>query len=350
MCRTAIALLISFTFLGLLRAGLYESGEKYEFVPKDGKVAAHSFDSFRLRLSDLRGIGVPPPQPPSKLRKEYMAKRDQLNAARRRLSAPELDVLGACYYRLFEFDSALAAWSDATRKDPRNFAAYSNLVLLHLATGDVRGARTGEGDARSQRPTDIPGMTKEQSAWYFRVDDHLRQLIRGRLDEHGKGIPVDQLLPDDLFRVQFVADDGTYQPGTIAAAQKEKLPADAIAVVQQLLFWLPHDPRLLWLLAELYNAEGDPASALTLLNECVDPYRFHPAALNEHRIILERHFEELRTQDEARQREEEQQRLEGERHKRRSFWWMVVAGAIAGAGLVGWQLYIMARRVGRKKT
>src|SRR5205823_11097654 len=140
--------------------------------------------------------------------------------------------------------------------------------------------------------------------------------------------------------VQFVGDEGGYQAGQIAAAQKVKLPDDAIAIVQQLLLWLPHDARLQWLLAELYNAAGDPGSALTLLNECVEAMRFHPALLREHQRALLQYFEDL-------QQQEERRKLETERQKRGTFWVVVLVGGVLVAGLVGWQLYLMARRARR---
>jgi len=68
--------------------------------------------------------------------------------------------------------------------------------------------------------------------------------------------------------------------------EKAKLPADAIAIVQQLLIWLPDDARLLWLLGELYNASGDIDSALTVFNECVDARGFGAAKLRQHRVAL----------------------------------------------------------------
>ncbi len=342
MRHLIFALLALTTVTNAANAGLYESGEPYEFVPNDGKVAAHSFDSFRIRLSDLRSIPVPSPQP-SALRRKYLERRDELNAVRRRLNASELDVLGSCYYRLLDRDGALSAWLEASRKDPRNFAAYSNLALLHFDMGDLLNARRYQVDV--QLPLVIPGMTEQQTAWFVKVEGYLRRLMKTRYDQ-GKGIAPEQLRPDDLFGVEFVGDDG-YQAGHIAAAQKENVPEDAIAIVQQLLLWLPHDSRLQWLLAELYNANGDPGSALTLLRECIDPFRFRPALLDEHRRILEKHFEDLQAQDEQQRQQEEEHRRQKETQKRGSFWLVVLIGGVVVTGLVGWQLFILFRRVAR---
>src|SRR5262245_24029210 len=340
MHRWMNTFLLSMASISWAHAGLYESGEPYEFVPKEGKVTAQSFDKFRDRLSDVRGIGVNTPQP-SSLRQKYLSRRDALNATRRRLSAAELNVLGACNYRLYDIDGALSAWLEASRKERGNFAAYSNLALLKLATGDMREARLRDADARTIQPRVLAGMTREQSDWYLKVEGQLRRITRNRYDESGKGIAPDQLVLDDLFGVQFVGDDGGYQAGHIAAAQLEKLPDDAIAIVQQLLYWLPHDPRLVWQLAELYNATGDPGAAFTLMNECVEAMRFHPDLLREHQRGLQQYFEELRQQEEQRQQE-------ADRQKREPFWLVVLVGVVLVAGLVGWQVYIMARRaIGR---
>src|SRR5262245_52259569 len=125
MGRWLIALFVFIILVHSARSRLYESGEPDEFVPKDRKVAAHWFDNFRLQLSDLRGIAVNSPHP-SPLRQKYIARRDALNGARRRLSAGELNALGACNYRLYDMDAAMSAWLEASRKERGNFAAYSN--------------------------------------------------------------------------------------------------------------------------------------------------------------------------------------------------------------------------------
>lgn len=68
--------------------------------------------------------------------------------------------------------------------------------------------------------------------------------------------------------MHFVNEAGSYQPGQLAAAEKAKLPPDAIQVVQQLLLWFPHETRLYWLLAELYAARGDLRAAATFFEMC----------------------------------------------------------------------------------
>src|SRR5207244_12073881 len=61
--------------------------------------------------------------------------------------------------------------------------------------------------------------------------------------------------------LRFVGDREKYEAGSIARAEKAKLPPDAVEIVEQLLIWLPHDDRLFWLLGELLNARGEYVTA-----------------------------------------------------------------------------------------
>jgi hypothetical protein len=86
--------------------------------------------------------------------------------------------------------------------------------------------------------------------------------------------------------MRFVGESGQYEAGVLAARERSKLPADAIAIVQQLLLWLPEDTRLYWLLGELYNAAGDTDAARRILEDCVDNRRFEGHELRAHRQII----------------------------------------------------------------
>src|SRR5207244_12411947 len=74
------------------------------------------------------------------------------------------------------------------------------------------------------------------------------KLVRLRQKE-----PKNTLAIDDLFGIP------------IGPEARKKLPADDVAVVQQLAVWLPGDGRLLWLLAELADAHGDVRTAAALM-------------------------------------------------------------------------------------
>src|SRR6185295_16567000 len=108
---------------------------------------------------------------------------------------------------------------------------------------------------------------------------HLK-LVRLRL----KNKKADGL--DDLFGVRFVDAEGGYTPGKLAAAEQKKLPAAAIAIVQQLALWLPADGRLLWQLAELANAHGDVRTAAAIMDGCVTEFAMSAPELRRRRQVL----------------------------------------------------------------
>jgi hypothetical protein len=126
--------------------------------------------------------------------------------------------------------------------------------------------------------------------WYARVESFQHKLIYERYKQ-GQGVggnrPPENV--DDLFSVRFVGPSGQYEAGQLAPEEKAKLPPDAIAIVQQLLIWLPGDTRLYWLLGELYNANGDFARGFSILDDCRREgiHRLDAAVLREHRQILQ---------------------------------------------------------------
>ncbi len=98
---------------------------------------------------------------------------------------------------------------------------------------------------------------------------------------------VDDLFGGDRGPVRFVGDSGEYEPGRLAAKEQQKLPPEALAIVQQLVLWLPDDTRLYWQLGELYNAEADVEAAGKIFEECVGARRYDAAELREHRKLVQ---------------------------------------------------------------
>jgi hypothetical protein len=70
------------------------------------------------------------------------------------------------------------------------------------------------------------------------------------------GIAIDPLFGPKDKPVRFVNDAGKYEAGHIPIAEKDKLPGDAIEIVEQLLVWMPNDLQLYWLLGEVFNASA----------------------------------------------------------------------------------------------
>jgi hypothetical protein len=99
---------------------------------------------------------------------------------------------------------------------------------------------------------------------YRRCEVLLERLMVNRLkekkllDEKKPGAEtVDPIFLDAKGKpIRFLNEKGEYEPGRIAAPDKEQLPRDSLEAVEQLLIWMPNDERLLWLLAETFNASA----------------------------------------------------------------------------------------------
>src|SRR4029079_19683820 len=73
--------------------------------------------------------------------------------------------------------------------------------------------------------------------------------------------------------VKFVNVAGAYEPGNLGPTERQKLPKDAVAIVQHLLLWAPGDTSLYWLLGELYAADGQLEDAKLRFDPRVDAPR-----------------------------------------------------------------------------
>jgi hypothetical protein len=321
-------------------AGLYIPLEQPELTVAAGKARALPFDAFRLSLQNVRGIVIPKPE--SDLRQHYFAKRSELLAKRKGIAtAEELVSLSGYLIRLGELDVALEVLREAERKDVRNFTIQSNQALVAHLQASPDAVSMQLAALQMLRRSQVPGWTNEQHDWYLRAEQALYDLERARLTERrnsgARSIP-DSV--DNLFKVSFVGESGQYEAGVIAAPEKSKLPDDAIVLVQQLLFWLPNDSRLIWLLAELYNAQGDLTSAAALFDDCIDSRRFETEQLKEHRRIVKEAL--------ARQRLEPSAPTNNWQNHPEAFW--IIGGVLAVplVLLIYWQCREIFRRVAGK--
>jgi tetratricopeptide (TPR) repeat protein len=173
------------------------------------------------------------------------------------------------------------------QRDPRerdNFLIYANLATAEYLDGQFQRARDYLADALRIWPEKWSQVSEPRRQWleklgwnearfnlYRRAETYLLRLIRLRSRERpaafGRSSPLGTEV-EPLFEggkppspVRFVSDSGKYEAGSIAKAEKAKLPPDAVEIVEQLLIWLPHDDRLFWLLGELLNARGEYLTA-----------------------------------------------------------------------------------------
>ncbi len=248
-------------------AGLYYSGEVYAELPSQWR-------GFLLDQRALRQIAVPPgpkvEASPSRLHYQQQAATLEKKAAQSKLSAAELADLGAIHVRLGDVTKALTVLRGAQREHPNHFHIAANLGTVWQLYGDLEQAAL----CLEQAVRLAPGK-------YQKAEEYHLKLVRQRL---ARG-PKDRDL-DDLFGVKYVGEGGDYEPGKMAAGEKKKLPASALAVAQQLGLWLPADGRLLWQLAELANAHGDVRMAAAMMDGCVTQFGMGQPELRRRRQIL----------------------------------------------------------------
>ncbi|MBL8795036.1 MAG: DUF3299 domain-containing protein [Planctomycetia bacterium] len=259
--RCLVALLALGHLASAARAGLYFSGETFAELPSQWR-------GFLVDQRALRMVAAPN-APANPLRKEYVEAAGRLEKLKkeRALTADEIADLGAVYLRLGEIGKAIDLLRPAQREHSQHFRIHANLGTAWQLQGDLAQAVL----CLEQSAQLAPG--KHQKA----EEAHLR-LVRLRHRQ-----PKDATGLDDLFDVRFVDEKGAYQPGKLAAEQVKKLPAGAVAVVQQLGLWLPADGRLLWLLAELANAHGDVKLAAAIFDGCVTEFGMNDIELRRHR-------------------------------------------------------------------
>ncbi len=281
---------------GALRAGLYNTVE-----PATGPAVGEAgvkplgFTQFRDVLNGLVQIGIEKPESPG--RKHYLELRDSLQRKTRsdKLSIEESVNLSEVLIRLRQYEEAVDLLTRAVAQDRRNFMALANLATAHQLAGRLDRALSYLQQALDVWPKEWPGLSPAQLAWYREAEGYHLKLLRLRYREAAaqrpggskQSVELDALFGDSKGPVHFVGEQGNYEAGKLAPAEQAKLPADCLAITQQLLIWLPEDTRLYWLLGELYNAKGDTDAAGKIFEDCVWSRRFDAAELREHRKVVQ---------------------------------------------------------------
>src|SRR5262245_48548216 len=254
--------------------GLYYSGETPAELPSQWR-------GFLLdhRAPRLVGVAPAPGAPLHVLREQYedAAARLEAAATKRSLTADEAADLGALHVRLGRPVKAVEVLRRALRDHSDHFYLAANLGTAWQAQGDLDEAARALQQAVRLAP----------ARWKPFEEAHLK-LVRLRQKE-----PKGAATLDDLFGVTFVGSSGKPEPGKIDPDSRKKLPADNVAMVQQLALWLPADARLLWQLGELANAHGDVRTAAAILEGVVSEFAFTTAEVRERRKVYRAAADEI---------------------------------------------------------
>jgi tetratricopeptide (TPR) repeat protein len=305
--RCFLVLAANLLFVPFVGAGLYPTDEKIPFsVRNDGNAAELSFGfdppgQFNLlmdRLADLGDIN-PNRKVANPVRQEALnriaKKQSDPNVAR---DPEQLAGLAADLIRTRQVDVAVNLLAPHSRSRTPDFRVLASLAHAHALRGEWTEAVRWHESARldTDFPRELPGATPEQVGWLRKVefDYYPRWLLIHKQEAERRLSPTEEdVFP--LFPVQWVNEQGVYEPGKLAESERAKLPADAVAIVQQLLLWNRDDTRLYWLLGELYAANGRLREAEIIFDQCASEARLYSnrKILMEHRAAIKRAVELL---------------------------------------------------------
>jgi tetratricopeptide (TPR) repeat protein len=280
--RTLLSLAVLVAGAATAGGGLYlpaEGAESPLRFPRDGqgRVLPLPHDQFKLIWSNAIEAGVETPA--NERYRRYVKQRQEL-LANGGLSAVEAVSLSGYQLRLRD---AVGASGTLRRPEVRgDWRGAANAALAAFAESDSSARDYQEMVVRALKANE-PALPAAEAAWLHTVESNLLRLMQLRQREARAG-GREPTAPDALFPIEFAGPEG-YHAGPLPGVDPATL-AEATAVVQQLLYWLPDDTRLYWLLGELYNAGGDPEAAVAVLDECADARRFNVAAVREHRRVL----------------------------------------------------------------
>lgn len=245
-------------------AGVYSPAESCPFEVAGGVAKPLPHPKFKSLLNDRRAELNPalpeteeidtPDGKRQRLteRGRAMTRVRELSAKVTRLTPAERLALSADLVRTGTLGKEFALLKRVTGERPRDYLIAANYVHAETLAGNWGVAVRNFEDhvLELDRPTELPGTGGEQLAWMLGVDKkYYRPWLRVRRTEAARKGQSDGD-PYPLF------DGVTFTGSELSAEEKAKLPADAVAVAQQLVLWNPTDTGLLWLLAEVYAATG----------------------------------------------------------------------------------------------
>lgn len=265
---------------GTAWAGVYHLDEPTPVPPP-------TIAQFQFMLDELLSIDLPQSRTRQYCQKRIMDLEEKGRSGN--LSIDDRINASAYYIRLRDYEKAVAILTPV--ETARNFMVLSNLATANYLAGPQDRARLDRAISYSTQtlavwPTIWPGMNRTQLYRFLRAEKYFLVMLRERAAEMARSGGKMPEAVDDLFpRVRTLGASGTYRAGSWPAPLLVDLPPDTLAIVEQLLLWMPDDSRLYWLLAELLNAQGDVLTASDILNKLVGR-GFSFKEIQDHRRVL----------------------------------------------------------------
>jgi hypothetical protein len=303
-------------WIGTVRAGLYNPAEPPLPLKRDLKYVLDTVGKLRIlgmapKDRPKPAAEKPAPAAPQKGQEgdlsptRYEEQVEKLRAKQQGegLTVTEQISLGAYLLRLQRTDEALRVLSAAEAEEPDNYQVLANLATAYLMLfpndpEQLRRAIEYQEKALAAWPEVVPDQPRARLLFWRRVEEHQLTLLRSRQqDLVRRGNAAIQQTVDPVFPgVRFEGAKGEYLPGDVAGKYSCLLPPDDLDIVMQMVFWLPYDNYLYWLLGEVANAHGDIPFAAKILDKVVYNGLTRVPELKEHWGMLraaERALQEL---------------------------------------------------------
>lgn len=238
-------------------AGIFSPNEPCPFeISPDGTAKPLPLNVFKLFLND-RFAALQPTSPdiqPGTVNTPTF-KGSGLQRLRAAPAAPnrgEMVGLSADLLRVGRAGEVIELLKPILRDRTLDYRLLAHLSLAHAALGDWDLALLRHANAVGdcEAPTELSGTKPEQLKWMLKVDrTYTRPWLKAaQRDANPATKPTD--------------------PDVLPLFDKDALPPDAVAIVQQMVLWSPRDNNLLWLLGAVHLAKGQIEPAFDILEQC----------------------------------------------------------------------------------
>lgn len=267
------------------RAGLYLASKPTTWPvswppPNNPDPYLQELGELQSLVSDVKLVRERPF--PTEVRKQITALEGRRRASP--LSVEESITLGGYYLLQRNPNKAIEVLTPALANEPKNFMVLANLANAYEGINESRRAIEFQKQVLSNWPARYAAWNAEQLWWYRRAEKYTLTLLELRNRERLTNAPQTTL--DELFpAAPYARRQIKYLVGAIDLKARDRMPPDALPLVEQLLLWMPHDQRLRWQFGELLNARGEVKLAWTEFDQ-LSQAGFTSELFKEHRSAL----------------------------------------------------------------